>query len=73
MPNDARIGNKLRDLLLIVTRDFFGLEPVEGFAEAVPLAKDREPGQTGLETLQDQLLEERAVAGFSECPIPSSW
>lgn len=69
MPDNARIGKQLHELLLIVMRDFFWLEAVEGFAEALAFAKDGEPGQTGLETLQDQLLEELGVARFRNAPL----
>jgi hypothetical protein len=49
------------NLLVGVARDLLGLEVVEGAAEIVALAQDRNPRQPGLEAVQDQLLIKRAV------------
>src|SRR5271166_1526585 len=69
MPDNARVGKQLRDFPFVVTRDLLRLEPVEGLAEILAFPKDREPGQAGLETLQDQLLEELGVSRFRNAPL----
>ena len=69
MPDNARIGNQFRDFPFVVTRHLLRLEPVEGLAEILAFSKDREPGQAGLETLQDQLLEELGVSRFRNAPL----
>ena len=57
------------DLLVVVARDLLRLEIVEGFAEIVALAQDRDPRQAGLETVEDQLFVERAVVIFRHAPF----
>ena len=49
--------------------DDLGPETVEGGAEGVALAQDRDPGEAGLETVEDQLLEQRPVVPFGRAPF----
>src|SRR5262249_330312 len=53
----------------IVARDLLGLEIVEGAAEILALAQDGDPGEPGLEAVEDQLLVERAVVIFGDTPF----
>src|SRR5262249_26747883 len=46
-----------------------GLEAVEGAAEILALAQDGDPGQSGLEAVEDELLIERAVIVFGHAPF----
>src|SRR5262249_41456497 len=67
--DDARILHQLLDLLRRVARDLLGLEAVEGAAEILALAQDSDPGQSGLEAVEDELLIERAVVVFGHAPF----
>ena len=57
------------DLGGVVARDLLGVETVEGGAEGVALAQDRDPRQAGLEAVEDELLEQRAVVPFRHAPF----
>src|SRR3954470_3170000 len=67
--HDPGIVHQRVNFLLVVACDLFRLEIVEGFAKIVALAQDRDPGQAGLETVEDQLLIERAVVIFRHAPF----
>src|SRR5262249_40931523 len=67
--HDARILHQLLDLLRRVARDLLGLEAVEGAAEILALAQDGDPGPSGLEAVEDELLIERAVIVFGHAPF----
>lgn len=69
IPHDARVLHQRLDLRIIVAHDLLRLETVEGGAEGVALAQDRDPGKTGLKTIEDQLLKERAVVPFGDAPF----
>src|SRR3984957_7501185 len=67
--NDADIVHQRVNFLGVVMCDLFGLEIVEGAAEIVALAQDRDPGQPGLETVEYQLFIQRAVVIFRHAPF----
>ena len=67
--HDAGILHQRLDLLRRVARDLLRRETVEGLAEIVALAQDRDPGQPGLETVEDELFEQRAVVEFRHAPF----
>src|SRR6266481_5940746 len=67
--HDAGILHQLLDLFRRVARDFRGLEAVEGAAEIVAFAQDGDPGQPGLEAVENELLVERAVVVFRHAPF----
>src|SRR5262249_39653832 len=67
--DDADIVHQRVNFLGIVARDLLRLEVVEGAAEIVALAQDRDPGQPGLEAVENQLLIERAVIIFRHAPL----
>ena len=56
-------------LARVVARDLLRLEAVEGAAEILALAQDRDPRQPGLEAVEHQLLVERAVVVFRHAPF----
>ena len=57
------------DFLRRVARDLFRIEIVEGGAEIVALAQNRDPRQSGLKAVEDQLFEQRAVIPFRHAPF----
>src|SRR5580704_2657263 len=57
------------DFFRVVARNLLGLEVVESFAEVVALAQDGDPGEAGLEAVEDQLLIECAVVIFRHAPF----
>src|SRR5262249_42899680 len=67
--DDADIVHQRKDLLGVVARDLRRFEIVEGAAEVVALAQDGDPGQPGLEPVEDQLFVERAVVIFGYTPF----
>src|SRR5262249_44219637 len=67
--HDAGILHQLLDLSRRVARDFRGLEGVEGAPEILALAQDGDPGQPGLEAVENELLVERAVVVFRHAPF----
>src|SRR5690348_3202728 len=67
--DDADIVHQRMDFLGVVARDLFRPEIVEGTAEIVALAQDGDPGQAGLEAIEDQLLIKRAVVVFRHTPF----
>src|SRR6202021_597394 len=53
----------------VVARDLLRAEIVEGTAEIVAFAQDRDPGQSGLEAVEYQLFIQRAVVIFRHAPF----
>ncbi len=67
--DDAGILHQPLNLSRRVARDLLRLETVEGGAEIVALAQDSDPRQAGLEAVEDQLFEQRAVVPFGHAPF----
>ena len=67
--DDPRVGHQALDLGLTVPGDARVVEAVEGGAEVLALAQDREPGEAGLERLERQPLVEPAVVGDRPAPL----
>src|SRR3546814_2635362 len=67
--HNAGILHQRVELLRRVAGDLLGLEAVEGTAEIVALAQDSDPRQAGLEAVEDQLFEQRAVVAFGHAPF----
>ena len=59
--HDAGVGHQRLDMRGVEAGDRRRLEAREGAAEGVALAQDGDPGQAGLEAVEDQLLEQGAV------------
>ncbi len=69
MPDDARIREQPQDVVFRHGGHALGIEPVEQLAESGPAAKDRDPRQTGLETLEAQLLVEGTRVALLGAPL----
>src|SRR5690349_11753032 len=69
MAYDARIGHEALDVAAREARDALVLEVRKRPAKRVALAEDRAPGESRLETLQAELLEETPVIGDRESPF----
>src|SRR5215470_269642 len=67
--HDAGILHQPLDLLRRIAGDLGGLEVVEGAAKIIALAQYRDPGQTGLEAIENELLVERTVVVFRHAPL----
>ena len=67
--HDARIGHQRLDLRRVVVDDDLGPETVEGGAERLALAQDRDPGKSRLETIEDEFFEQGAVVPFRHAPL----
>ncbi len=67
--DDAGILHQGLDLGGVVARDQRRVEAVEGALEIRALAQDGDPGEAGLEAVQDQLLEQLAVALDRHAPF----
>ena len=67
--HDPGVAQQSLDISLAIARDLRGLEPVEGRAEPLAFAQDGDPGQPGLETVQDQLLPQRAAVDIRPAPF----
>ncbi len=67
--HDAGVLHQPLDLLRRVARDLLRLEIVEGAAEIFALAQDGDPRQPGLEAVEHELLEQRAVVPFRHAPF----
>src|SRR5689334_3379607 len=67
--NDAGIAHQPFDLRASVARDLFRIEAVEGAAEILAFAQDRNPGQAGLETVEHELFVKRAIIIFGHAPF----
>ena len=57
------------ELLGTIAGDDLRIEAVESAAEVLPLAQDRDPGEAGLETIEDQLLEQGPVVRLGHAPV----
>src|SRR4029079_18874381 len=68
MADDALVGQQALDLALGVARHLRGIEAVEGAAEILALAQDRDPRQARLEAFEHEHLEERAVIVLRDAP-----
>src|SRR5262249_42059456 len=53
----------------VVARNLLRLKIIEGFAEIVALAQDRDPGKPGLKTIEDEFFIERTVIEFRNAPF----
>jgi len=67
--DDARVGEQARDFRLAPARDGRGVEPGEGGAEILALSQDRDPGEPGLEPVEDELFPERAAVPLRHAPF----
>src|SRR5262249_39228362 len=67
--HDAGVLHQRLDLLRREARDLLRREAGEGAAEIVALAQDGDPGQPGLEAVEDELFEQRAVVVFRHAPF----
>src|SRR4029077_12784171 len=66
---NARILEQLADFLAIVARHALGVEPVEHFEKARPLVEDHPPREAGLEAVEHELAEQRAIAVQGDTPL----
>ncbi len=67
--HDAFVLHQAFDLLGREAHDLLGLEPGERLPEIVALAQDGDPGEAGLETVEQQLFEERARVALRHAPF----
>ena len=67
--DDAFILHQGGELGRFVARNLAGIEMVEGFAETFAPPQDRDPGKTGLKTVEDEFLEERPVVVLRHTPF----
>jgi hypothetical protein len=67
--HDAGIAHQGLDLGVIEARDDVRVEARERAPEGVAFPQDRDPGQPGLEAVEDQLLEQGAVVVFGHPPL----
>ena len=68
-PHDAGIPQKARHIRLAVAGHALGIKAVEGGAEGLALLQDGDPGQPGLEPVQDQLLPQGPVVPLRHPPF----
>src|SRR5215207_2308391 len=64
--DDAGVAHQRLDVLGAEGRDHGRIEAGKGAAEILALPQDRDPGQPGLEAVEDQLLKQRPFA-----PVPT--
>src|SRR6185503_8654932 len=69
MAHDAFVLEQPLDVARREARDAVEIEAVERGAEVLALGEDRPPAQTGLETLEAELLEQPAVVADREAPF----
>ena len=62
-------GINALDLFRIVTSDVRRIEAVESLPKGLALAQDRDPGQPGLEAVEDELLKKRADVSLRHAPF----
>ncbi len=67
--HDASICEEAVDIRVVVGSHNVEVESIERRPEVLPLAKDGQPAQTGLEALQTDLLEEPLVIELGEPPL----
>ena len=69
MADDGRIAHKPFNVARRKLRDTLELEIRESRAKAFPLAQDREPAQTGLESFETDLLEQASIVDNGKSPL----
>jgi len=67
--DDSLVFHERRDLPGIIKGDLAEIEIVESLSEILPLSQDRHPGQAGLESFQDEELEELPVVVEGSAPF----
>ena len=70
MADDAGVGEKPLDVLFTEAGHPLDFEVGERGSEVLSLAEDGQPGKTGLESLEADLLEEATVVGHRTAPLP---
>src|SRR5205085_11032589 len=69
MAHDRRVGEEPLDVAAGESGHALRLEPLEGRAEALTLAQDREPAAPGLEPLEAQPFVEAALVADRPSPL----
>ena len=69
MAHDRGVGEQRGDPPLVESRDGGGCEVAKGGTEAVALAQNGEPGEAGLKSLEDELLEEPLIVDDGTAPF----
>src|SRR5262249_49483220 len=69
IPHDAGVGHEPRPVARPEPRELVGVEARKRSAEIRALAEDRDPRQTGLKSVEEELLEERAVDALRDAPF----
>src|SRR5262249_44096163 len=69
IPHDAGVGHEPRPVARPEPRELVGVEARKRSAEIRALAEDRDPRQTGLKSVEEELLEERAVVALRDAPF----
>src|SRR5262249_11178032 len=67
--NNALVLHQALDLLGRITSDLCGLEVAEGSTKVLALAQDGDPGQSGLETIEHELLVECTIIELRNAPF----
>jgi hypothetical protein len=67
--DDARVGQEPGDLPFVEPGHPRGVEAGEGAAEILAFLKDGQPGQPGLESLEQEMLEDPAVVMDGDPPF----
>jgi len=67
--DDRGVGQETLDVALAESGDPVGLEALEGGAEALTLAQDRQPGEAGLEAFEAEPLVEAALVAYRPAPL----
>src|SRR6185369_14891237 len=67
--DNALVLHQALDLLGRVARYLLGLEFAEGSPEVVAFAQYGDPGQSGLESVQNKFLIERSIIKFGHAPF----
>ncbi len=69
MPDDAGVLEQALHIARAKTRHYRGLEILEGAAEVVALAEDRDPAQARLKAFEADLFEQPPVVGDRPAPF----
>ena len=69
MTDDALVLQQPRHVALAEGRDALDLEAVKRLAKVLALAEDGDPGQTGLEAFEADLLEEADIVDDGKAPL----
>ena len=67
--HDRGVREQARDVAFAEGGDPVGLEALEGRAEAVPLAEDRQPGEARLEALETEPLVDAPLVADRAAPL----